>query len=296
MAKERILAIDDEQTNLFLIRDFLADEPLHVDTEASPAAAWERLSASDSRYALVLLDRTMPGLDGLDFLRRMKSDPRLADIPVIMQTAAAAPEQVREGLQAGAHYYLVKPYESEALVAIVRSALDDRRAHMALQHLARRLEEAQRLMVAAEYRFASLDDINALVPVLAALAPDKGKVAAGLADLMLNAVEHGNLGITYVEKARLKREGGWEAEIERRLALPEYRGRFATVGVERQAGILRFTITDQGDGFDWRRFLDFDPARAFDANGRGIAMARKMSFSALEFRGKGNVVVASVAI
>lgn len=63
---------------------------------------------------------------------------------------------------------------------------------------------------------------------------------------------------------------------------------------ERLADRVSFTITDQGEGFDWRRFLNFDPERAFDPNGRGIAMARMMSFAEVEYQGKGNVVVATV--
>lgn len=51
---------------------------------------------------------------------------------------------------------------------------------------------------------------------------------------------------------------------------------------------------DQGDGFEWQKFLSFDPDRAFDPNGRGIAMAKMMSFSALDYEGRGNIVVARV--
>jgi hypothetical protein len=46
----------------------------------------------------------------------------------------------------------------------------------------------------------------------------------------------------------------------------------------------------------WDKFLSFDPDRAFDPNGRGIAMARMMSFASLEYQGKGNVVVARVSL
>jgi hypothetical protein len=55
------------------------------------------------------------------------------------------------------------------------------------------------------------------------------------------------------------------------------------------------TIQDEGDGFDWQKYLDFDPERAFDPHGRGIAMARMMSFDALEYQGKGNTVVLKIA-
>ena len=57
-----------------------------------------------------------------------------------------------------------------------------------------------------------------------------------------------------------------------------------------------FIVRDEGAGFDWQRYLDFAPDRAFDPNGRGIAMARRMSFAQLEYRGCGNEVVAIVAV
>lgn len=294
MAQERVLVVDDEPLNLCIIEEFLAQEAVDLDLLSDPLAAWERLRAPDSDYALVILDRMMPGLDGLELLRRMKREARFGDVPVIMQTAAALPDQVRQGLAAGAHYYLTKPYEPEALVSIVRGALDDRRNRLQLRCQVAHLEEAQRLLATVEYRFVTLDDVAKLVPVLAALCPQPAAVAPGLSDLMVNAIEHGNLGITYREKALLKWEGDWEAEIERRLTLPQLRDRVARVRCERRADRVVFTVADQGDGFDWEKYLTFDPERAFDPNGRGIAMARMTSFSSLEYQGKGNVVVATV--
>lgn len=294
MAQERVLVVDDEQLNLFIIEEFLAQEAVELDLQSDPLVAWDRLLAPDSDYSLVILDRMMPGLDGLDLLHRLKREPRFADVPVIMQTAASSPDQVREGLEAGAYYYLTKPYEPEALISIVRVALEDRRARLQLRRRVASLEETERLLTAVEYRFVTLADIAHLVPVLAALCPEPEVVAPGLSDLMVNAVEHGNLGVTYKEKAQLKWDGDWEAEIERRLALPEMRDRFGLIRCERSPERIVFTITDQGRGFDWRKFLVFEPERAFDPNGRGIAMAKMMSFSSLEYQGCGNVVVATV--
>lgn len=296
MPRERVLVVDDQQLNLLIIEDCLQQEAVDLDLQMDSLKAWEKLQAAGSNYSLVVLDRVMPGLNGLDFLHRMKQEARFADVPVIMQTAAASPEEVREGLEAGAYYYLTKPYQPGALISIVRGALEDRRIRRQLGRRAARLEEAQEFLVAAEYRFTTLDDIAKLVPVLAALCPHPDRVAPGLSDLMLNAVEHGNLGVTCAEKALLKWEGGWEAEIARRLVLPQFRGRFGTVRCERQAAQIAFTITDQGDGFNWNNYLTFDPGRAFDPNGRGIAMAKAVSFSSLEYQGKGNVVVATVSL
>lgn len=294
MNKERVLVVDDEQLNLFIIEEFLENEDIELELHDNPLDAWASLSAPESNFSLVVLDRMMPGLDGMELLRRMKREARFADIPVIMQTAASSPDQVREGLEAGAYYYLTKPYEPEALISIVRVALDDRRSRSQLRSRAARLEEAQKLIRCVEYCFVTLDDVASLVPVLAGMCPAPEVAAPGLSDLMVNAVEHGNLGVTYQEKSLLKWEGDWEGEILRRLALPQFGGRVATVRAERTANAVLFTITDQGDGFAWEKFLNFDPDRAFDPNGRGIAMARMMSFATLEYQGKGNVVVASV--
>lgn len=296
MDKERVLVVDDEQLNLFIIEEFLEQEDIELELHSNPVDAWASLSAPESNFSLVVLDRMMPELDGMELLRRMKRESRFADVPVIMQTAASSPDQVREGLEAGAYYYLTKPYEPEALISIVRAALEDRRGRRQLRNRAARLEEAQALIRNVEYSFVTLEDIASLVPVLADMCPVPDVVAPGLSDLMVNAVEHGNLGVSYQEKSLLKWEGDWEGEIQRRLALPQFQGRFATVRVERDTQALTFTITDQGAGFVWDKFLSFDPDRAFDPNGRGIAMARMMSFASLEYQGRGNVVLARVSL
>lgn len=294
MNKERVLVVDDEQLNLFIIEEFLEQEEIELETYSDPLAAWASLSSPESNFSLVILDRMMPELDGMELLRRMKREARFADIPVIMQTAASSPDQVREGLEAGAYYYLTKPYEPEALISIVRVAMEDRRARSQLRTRAARLEEAQKLISSVEYRFVTMEDISSLVPVLASMCPVPDVAAPGLSDLMVNAVEHGNLGVTYHEKSQLKWEGDWDGEIARRLSLPEFRDRVATIKLERTAEAVTFTITDQGNGFEWNKYLSFDPDRAFDPNGRGIAMAKMMSFSSLEYQGCGNVVVARI--
>jgi hypothetical protein len=89
-------------------------------------------------------------------------------------------------------------------------------------------------------------------------------------------------------------ENDWQEEVRRRLEMPQFRERTARVRCERLPEMLRFTISDEGEGFDWQRYLDFDPARIFDPNGRGIAMAHRASFTGIDYQGCGNIVVVSV--
>jgi anti-sigma regulatory factor (Ser/Thr protein kinase) len=118
------------------------------------------------------------------------------------------------------------------------------------------------------------------------------RLAIGLIELFLNAVEHGNLGIGYKEKSVLNLNGTWDVEIERRMALPENASKVVEVEFQRVQKEIRFRIRDQGQGFDWESYLQFSPERAFDSHGRGIALARNLSFSRLEYQGSGNEVIA----
>ena len=120
---------------------------------------------------------------------------------------------------------------------------------------------------------------------IASLHPDPDRVEIGLTELLVNAVEHGNLGITYEEKASLLERGGFDAEIARRLALPSLAARKVEVTISRNAVALAIRIQDEGDGFDWLPYLDVDPERALTYNGNGIAIAREMSFDDLTLRG-----------
>ena len=153
-----------------------------------------------------------------------------------------------------------------------------------------------KLLHHAEYQFKTLEEARRLAALLAETCPNPSKTMTGLAELMINAVEHGNLGITYSEKSRLYADGRWVEEIEARLQRPEYVDKFAKIVLQRTPGYITFTIEDQGKGFNPEAYLELSADRAFDTHGRGIAMARMFSFKSIEYLGNGNVVCATIAI
>ena len=144
------------------------------------------------------------------------------------------------------------------------------------------------------HRFRTLDDVRTIARMVAERCPNPDAVLAGLSELMINAVEHGNLGITYEDKTRLVRDGRWLDEVERRLQLPDQAVRFAELVFESQPDYLSITISDAGGGFDWRPFLSFQPERTVDPHGRGIALAQASGFCTMEYQGSGNVVVCKI--
>ncbi len=295
MSATRILVVDDEPFNLDIVSEYLEDGGYALEMASSGEEAWDILHNSGRSFDLVILDRMMPGIDGMEVLRRIKADVQLGDLPVIMQTAAASPEQVREGLAAGAYYYLTKPFEPESLQSIVQAALDDLRQR---RNLSQRIElhvEAFRTLENGSFTFRSLDEAHALAALAASLCDEPEIVVLGLSELLINAVEHGNLGIRFEEKSRLREDGRWEAEVARRLAMDEYAGRQARLTITSRDDGWDFEVEDDGDGFDWSNYLELAPERAFAPNGRGIALARQLAFTSLEYQGKGNRVKAMVA-
>lgn len=293
MTAQHLLIVDDEPFNLEIIQEYFDGTPFILDTATNGEEAWAQLQGP-TRYAAVILDRMMPILDGMGVLKRIKAHPQLQSIPVIMQTAAGAPEQVKEGLAAGAHYYLVKPYERESLLTIVRGALADDESRAALQTKLAEHGNALQLMEAAEFSLQSLNEAATLAAFLAQACPEPERAVLGISELLVNAIEHGNLAITYDEKSQLRREERWTEEVAHRLALVENRMKRVRVSFSRERAQVSLRIRDEGHGFNWEHYLEFDPARAFDPNGRGIALARMASFSSLEYEGCGNSVVVTI--
>ncbi len=285
----KILAVDDEEFYLDILDHHLAREGHDVVLAQDGAVALKRLEENPD-VDLILLDRMMPKLDGMEVLRRIKGDSRFKEIPVVMQMAAAAPDQVLQGIEAGVRYCLTKAYDSAVLIGVVNAALENAQAKRNLKNKVHGCGRLLGLMEKARFRFRTLDEAAGLASYIANCFPDPDRAVLGLHELLLNAIEHGNLGISYAEKTVLIRNGGWKEEVERRIASPEYREKFAILSFEAAQGALIVHIRDAGDGFDWKSYIDYAPGRATDPHGRGIATSRAVSFDSLEYLGSGNEV------
>ena len=144
-------------------------------------------------------------------------------------------------------------------------------------------------LLSGVFEIRTLDEAEKLSTMLAANYPDPDRVAAGIWELLSNAVEHGNLAIDFAMKSELLRAGTFHEEIERRLAIAPFGGRVARVEFRRSRTRIRLTVVDEGEGFDFRAFLGAD--MPLDApNGRGIAIASRLSFDRLTYLGAGNRV------
>ena len=287
----RILLVDDDPMNLDVLVECLKEEPYEVVAAHTGEEALDVLEKDTRGFLVIVLDRIMPGLNGLEVVSRLQEDAKNKWIPVVMQTAAASPAEICEGVEAGVFFYLTKPYEPDVLLRIVGAAVEQACRWKELSQTLRVQAKTMGCLYQGEFRLRTLEETYDLAVLLAQACPQPEKVAFGFNELLVNSLEHGNLGISYEEKTQLQEADSWEDEILRRQDLPEHAEKFVEVVFERHPGKIQVTITDQGPGFDWREYEEIKANRMLESHGRGIAMAKSLSFDCLKYLGSGNQVI-----
>ena len=286
----QILIMDDNPATLQNLADSLNEQGFAVTPASNSEEAWRHLQAKPDSFGLVLLDRQMPEAASIAFLRRMKAEKILSNIPVIMQTGLADINDFVEGLQAGAQGYLAKPINVSLLLSMIQSTIRFDRERDSLKQDVNYLQTALQLTTKTSYRLRTLEEAKSLAYLLGNFCPESDHTRLGLYELFINAIEHGNLEISYAEKTQLLMEKRWIEEIEARLSEPRYKDRRVYVDIEQQSEGFTVMITDQGNGFQVEPYLDFTPERIFDLHGRGLAMANKIYLNKVEYLENGNQV------
>ena len=119
--RKNILIIEDEKDIIEVIRYYLEKESYRVHVAQDGFAGLEM--ASRIVPNLILLDLMLPKLDGIEVCKKLKSDSRLRDIPVIMVTAKGEEADKVRGLEIGAEDYVTKPFSAKELMARIKAHL-----------------------------------------------------------------------------------------------------------------------------------------------------------------------------
>ena len=291
-----VLVVDDDPESLKLIKRHLESEDYTVFTANNGAEGFEILQQNRKNICVILLDRIMPKMDGIQFIKKLKANESIANIPVIMQTAASLQTQIAEGIAAGAYYYLTKPYTKEALLSITRSAISSYAETKTLLEDLLTYKTRLHLVKESFFEVSTLNDIRYLSTFLANFYPQSERVVHGISELLLNAVEHGNLAISYEEKSQLILENTWLSEIQHRLSLAENKNKKVLVHYKRHSTKITLQIKDEGNGFDWHNYMEIQSDRATHNHGRGIALAKMMSFDDIQYLGNGNELICTVLL
>jgi DNA-binding response OmpR family regulator len=137
----KVLVAEDEAVSRIRLETFLTKQGYQVLAVADGTAAWEALQAED-RPSLAILDWLMPGVDGVELCRRVRSKPELRGLYILLLTACGSREQVLEGLNAGANDYVTKPFDSAMLESRLRVAAQMVGLHGELATRVNELEQA----------------------------------------------------------------------------------------------------------------------------------------------------------
>ena len=234
-----VLIIDDEPTALEALKALL--EPQGYRLECATDGVEGMRMACDLQPDVILLDVMMPGMDGLEVCRRLRADPQLAEVPVVMVTALDDQASRLQGIEAGADDFISKPYNKPELRARVRTITRlnrHRRLHIEHERFSWMLQQAQ-----DGYLLLSEDDTITY-------ANPRAHLYLGY------STEEGLLKNKFLEVAkrqyRLYPGEAWEswpepAEIPRYLVEPET--------PTAQAFWLRVDLSPSGDAHTFGRFI-----------------------------------------
>ena len=235
----RILVVDDVEQNLALLGGLVRSLGYEVETARDGLEALAKLALG---VDLVLLDVMMPGLDGYEVARRVRADPRTADLPIILVTVLDSREDRVKAIQVGASDFIAKPVDKTELLVRISSQLRLKEAQDALkrsqagleEQVARRTEELRRTCeVAADANrrtyFAHVDTIRRMVLAAELKDPDTARhilrisrysvvlakalhMSPGETEVLAHAVTMHDVGKIGIPDAILFKRGALDAE------------------------------------------------------------------------------------
>ena len=294
-ASEIVLVVDDDPVTLECLGETVRLIGLDVCAASDGEHALQVFE--QKRPSLVVTDVRMPNVDGVSLTHQLKA--RRPDCPVIIITGYGDESTAVAALKAGACDYLHKPFQISELKNTLQRALSLIRA---------RSMETQALQSLCKVSWSfeienNLDLLGGILTVM--LRPvdvwlsesDQLHVRMGLQELLINAVEHGNLGISAEEKREALMNDTYETLLESRLRMPVYAARRVKVWMENDPveHIFQCRIHDEGEGFDWEPLLhgNADSIPSLAGSGRGIFLVKTL-IPQIQYVGRGNEVLLTV--
>ncbi|MEX0601839.1 MAG: response regulator, partial [Bacteroidota bacterium] len=201
-SRDVLLIVDDEEQVVLLLSTILSQDGYRCETARDGREAKRILTRSPGDFSTVILDWAMPEMSGIEVLGWMKGEPDLRDLPVIMHSGLINPDHIREGIDAGAFYYLTKPSSHTVLRSVVRAAIVEHNERESLKRKLKDCENPFRYVEEATFRIRTVTDAEFLALRLANASANP-EDAIHVAELLNNAIEHGNLKISYDEKTAL---------------------------------------------------------------------------------------------
>lgn len=287
----KILIVEDDKASRFFLESLLESNEYDF---RSAANGIEGLNIFEEyKPDIVLSDIQMPIMDGLELLEAIRDTK--SDTIVIMVTAFGTENYAIQALHLGANNYLKKPVSGQELLRLLKKYKAILSSKYSPDTLPGRLIN-RKFTLEFNTEFNKIPKIVDKVIVESNLDIDdneKTNIELGLVELITNAIEHGNLNINYFEKQKALDNGVLGDLYSERMKSPVYQNRAITIDFFADNEKFQWTITDEGDGFDWSTLPNpTDEDHILELNGRGVFISRFL-FDKIEYIGKGNIVTAT---
>lgn len=284
------------EENHEVFKGYGADRPIDILHATTGDEALTLLSEYPGQISSIIMSFQLPDRMGVEFLNELKRNLEWNYIPTMVITKDINENNLVESVNAGAFYYLERPISQEVFSSVLSKALKDYTTYVFYLSKAQNIH-ISRLVTNGQFRFRTFKEAYEVADWLASLCIGKSRddIVVGFIELLINAIEHGNLKIGYDEKSAMMKEGNYLDRLVERLELPEFKDRYVEVDFNHLVGDeLVVNISDEGDGFDHEKYMVMDRKRLFHAHGKGILMARSLYFNTLEYNDKGNVVKVTI--
>lgn len=298
--KTTVLLVDDEPLVREELGGFLEDEGYDVLTARDGDEGLELFRQHEPD--MVITDAKMPKREGLDLARAILEEN--AHVPITMITGHGSERMAIAALRLGITDFIKKPVQITDLLAALDRMQDALKLATVRAECGAMVPESVRLLRRSR-RYELGNDTSVIPPFVKSLVDDMGigidnrrrdGLQLALREVLLNAVEHGNLEVSYQEKTEASEQGSLDTLLAARLGNSELAARQVFVDVTRTEGEILVLVEDQGRGFDWRSIPDpRDPANLLRGHGRGVLLAH-LSVDELLFNNAGNQVTLIVRL
>jgi len=285
-----VLVVDDSPIDRALVKNLL-EKSLSASVRVAQNGVEALAEIECSPPDILLTDLQMPELDGLGLVETVRRDHPF--VPTILMTAHGSEEIALAALRAGAASYVNKRNLAGRIVETIRDVL-------AIAQGARQTLRLHECWSATHFEF-QLDNDATLIPVLVQHLQqyqtsvrrrdetELVRVGIALHEALRNAIHHGNLGLS--SELRQQDADHYYRLAEQRRRVPPYCQRRVTLSARESRFESRYTIRDEGEGFDSRSF-NYDPTDATNLakpSGRGLFLIRTF-MDEIDFNDRGTEI------
>lgn len=283
--KGKILIVDDNIDLLDYLKDFFMIYNYDVILAETGAEGIDKFR--EFMPDIVISDMRLPDKNGNIVVKEIKEIDR--DVPIIIITGYSDHQLILSAMKNGAVDLLKKPFKPndlkylinkiETLFRKIKVKLSASFVQWEKRHIIIR-NDIHIIRSVVDFIFSNIDYIS----------EDVSFMKIGLQEVLINAIEHGNLDITNKEKQELLDRGDYNRILNERMQQPEYRDKFVDINIFSTPEYLKITIQDMGKGFDLSSIPDPEnPENFLKESGKGILMAIH-AFDRVEYNDLGNCV------